>query len=1189
MTTRTIFAFCTLLLWAGNLCAQEQYKIAGPYEVVARDGEYRNSKNGSERDMKQALIFAQKGKYKEAARIIDAYATTLQRLDGHDAPLCAIQCYWLVKAMTLVKDHAQRTMHNAQLTFGELGSGSNDVALNCELSIVNCQLMIRRALMPMMEKFEADSPYANGNWGAIVNRLRMACAIFLEDNTMYRASMDYFLHANDNGALPHYISETGQCQETGRDQAHAQLGLAALCDICEMAWEQGDDLWGALDNRLMKGIEYTARYNLGYDVPFKTWQDCTGLYCDWTEPGAMKRGCIQNIYDLPYRHYVGRRGLRMPYTKELLALQKKAEKQGKVKRGIESNEFQVPGVTEGQKLHQVFTYPAPAGAPLKHDYEVYVQPRGGKEWTRIDTYMAKVNAPIGNNKHKVSEISYVMFDFTGDVYVRVITKKKKYKTARIRPDYRGTIANVQNDSTVQFLLFQPENLSVEFDGDITSNLLVFTSRPPVSREEAERKATQQGHQFVCYEPGLYTQDSIAVGSNTTVYLAGGSYFTGNFAIKDAHDVSILGRGIARPARGYFGCYVHNSRNVLIDGLIVNTCPVGGSDGVTLHDVRSISHPGWGDGLNVFASSNVLFDRVFCRNSDDCTTAYATRKGFTGSTRNVRMRNSTLWADVAHPIFIGLHGNPASPDSIVGLRYENIDILCQSEPQVDYQGCLAINCGDDNAVKDVVFDNIRIENIHQGSLLHVKVGYNQKYCTAPGRSVENVTFRNIRYYGQTPSMSIIAGYDEGHKVRNIVFEGLKINGQTLHDDMPGKPRWYQTTDYVPLFVGNHVENISFARQSEPLSVGKQLSYCSLQVDKALEALRPYDFSRMPRNIMPSEKTWNLRQATPEEWCSGFWPGILWMTFDFNKSEAVHKAAAGYTEAIRPIIEAPVYDHDLGFITIGACLKGYEATKAPEYKRLGLRAADSLATLFNDKAGTMLSWPRHVGDYGGHNTIMDNMINLELLFWAAENGGSQHLKEMAVRHAETTMKHHFRPDGSCYHVAVYDTVTGKFRQGLTHQGYNDRSMWSRGQAWAIYGYTMVYRYTRDPRFLDFAQKVADIYLRRLKESSDDMVPLWDMDDPRGLSAPKDASAACVVASALLELCQYAPTKGYFDEAQRMLCQLSTERYQSRNANVSFLLHSTGHHPAGSEIDASIVYADYYYIEALLRYKRLLNSSL
>ena len=794
---RTYYLFCLLFFLASSAEAQvtENYKMAGPYEVVARDGEYRASKGGSERDMKAAYDLAKAGleinydvtadnMTRQALSIVNAYAKTLQRIDGHDAPLCLIQGYNLVRAMTILEQH----------------------------KTPEWDAMVRRAFLPVIDKFDADSPYANGNWGAIVNRMRMACAIYLHDDDLYKAAVDYYLHANDNGSLPKYISETGQCQETGRDQAHAQLGLDALCQTCEMAWQKGDDLWGALDNRLMKGLEYTARYNLGYDVPFERWTDCTGLYNDWTEPGAMQRGKIREIYNEAYQHYVGEKGLKMPYVKKILDLQAKAEKQGKVTANTESRVFTVPGVKEGTKLHQVFTYDAPEGAPLKHDYEVFIQPRGSKDWTRIDTYMAKVNAPIGNNKHKVCEISYAFFDFTGDVFVRVVCKDKKYKQARVRPDYRGVIANVQNDSTVQFLLFQPENVSVEFDGSITDNLLLFTSKPPMPVDEARAEAKRQGREFVYYAPGLYTEDSIVVQSNTTYYLAGGAYFTGTFAINKVHDANILGRGVARPPKGYEGCHVYRSRNVLVEGLILNTCPIGESHDVTLHDVKSISFPQWGDGLNVFGGcTDILYDRVFCRNSDDCTTAYATRKGFRGSVNGVTMRNSTLWADVAHPIMIGIHGigdKSEVSDSICNLRYENIDILCQSEPQVDYQGCLAINCGDNNVVKDVVFDNIRIENIHQGSLFHVKTCYNSKYCSAPGRSVENVLFRNIRYYGQQPYMSIISGYDEDHKVRNITFEGLKINGRAIYDKMPGKPGWYQTADFVPAYVDAHVENLIF---------------------------------------------------------------------------------------------------------------------------------------------------------------------------------------------------------------------------------------------------------------------------------------------------------------------------------------------------------------------------------------------
>jgi len=383
------------------------------------------------------------------------------------------------------------------------------------------------------------------------------------------------------------------------------------------------------------------------------------------------------------------------------------------------------------------------------------------------------------------------------------------------------------------------------------------------------------------------------------------------------------------------------------------------------------------------------------------------------------------------------------------------------------------------------------------------------------------------------------------------------------------------------------------QARKLNPDKQLRYCHKQVIKALSHLQQadgtYDYTQEPRNILSTDtqQGWNCRKAIAEEWCSGFWPGILWMDYAANGNHSVRRAAEGYTEVLGYLSQRPAYDHDLGFIIINSYLKGYEQNHSAAYKQVALDAANNLATLYNPTVGTILSWPRHVKDYKGHNTIMDNMINLELLFWAAENGGRPRLRDIAIRHAETTMQHHFRPDGSCYHVAVYDTLTGKFLRGVTHQGYADSSMWSRGQSWAIYGYTMVYRYTRDERFLEWAQKVTDIYLKRLHETSNNWIPLWDMDDPRGLAAPRDASAACVVASALIELSGYVPEeKGleYLNAARGMLTDLSSKHYQSRKHNVSFLMHSTGHHPAGSEIDASIIYADYYYIEALTRLKNI-----
>lgn len=398
-------------------------------------------------------------------------------------------------------------------------------------------------------------------------------------------------------------------------------------------------------------------------------------------------------------------------------------------------------------------------------------------------------------------------------------------------------------------------------------------------------------------------------------------------------------------------------------------------------------------------------------------------------------------------------------------------------------------------------------------------------------------------------------------------------------------------------------------AQSLNVDKQLKYCNSQVKKALKhlAAKGPDYTMEARNILLGETEWNCRKARTDEWCSGFWPGVLWMDYDASGKLKVENgkllaAAKAYTQPIiDDIISQPVFDHDLGFITINSLIKGYEVTKSEEYRSQILKAANELTKLYNPRVGTILSWPRHIKDFGGHNTIMDNMINTELLYWASEHGGSKELAEIAKKHAETTMKNHFRPDGSCYHVAVYDTISGKLKYCKTHQGYADYSMWSRGQAWAIYGYTMTYRYTKDQQFLDFAQKVTDIYLKRLHETSDDWVPLWDMDarpDAQDAAHPstadgsyngivKDASTAATIASALLELSQYVTgTKSaeYKRAAIGMLTDLSTARYQSRSQNDAFLMHSVGNHPAGSEIDCSIVYADYYYIEALLRLKAM-----
>ena len=375
------------------------------------------------------------------------------------------------------------------------------------------------------------------------------------------------------------------------------------------------------------------------------------------------------------------------------------------------------------------------------------------------------------------------------------------------------------------------------------------------------------------------------------------------------------------------------------------------------------------------------------------------------------------------------------------------------------------------------------------------------------------------------------------------------------------------------------------------VDEALKYCSTQTNRTLDELKgdsSINYSMMPRNILNGEKVWNCRKVSREEWTGGFWPGVLWYDYEASGDPRIKAEAEKFTNSLEFISKNSAYDHDLGFLMFTSYGNAYRLTGNQSYKKVLLDAADTLATLFNPKVGTILSWPREVkAKSWPHNTIIDNMINLELLFWAAKNGENKSLYNIAVSHANKTMQCHFKPDYSCYHVVVYDTITGNCIKGVTHQGYSDNSMWARGQGWAIYGFTVCYRETKDPKYLEFVQKLADIYLERLPS---DYIPYWDFDAPDIPNAPRDASAAAVVASGLLELSTYLKNeKGdrYKDAAIKMLKSLSTSAYQSGDTNPSFLLHSTGHYPNHSEIDASIIYADYYYIEALLRLKKLNNG--
>ncbi|MDF9829785.1 glycosyl hydrolase family 28 protein [Parabacteroides sp. PF5-6] len=457
---------------------------------------------------------------------------------------------------------------------------------------------------------------------------------------------------------------------------------------------------------------------------------------------------------------------------------------------------------QGHAENQLVTYPAPKGAALNDDFTVRARIPGG-EWQEVSPYLIKVDE-VKDTKHHVEEASMASFDMSGTVEVSVTYNRGKIETAKVRPLSYQITPRIEENKII-FTLDQPRNLSVEVNNDIFHNLHLFAN--PVETEKPDPKDKD----VIYFGPGIHQlkENKLEIPSGKTVYVAGGAVLMGQLLVENVRDVRIMGRGIIDHTVK-MGIHLANARNIYVEGLYTTQCATGGCDSVTIRNLKSISYYGWGDGMNVFASNNVLYDGVFCRNSDDCTTVYATRKGFKGGCKNITMQNSTLWADVAHPIFIGLHSETEDFEVIENLKYINIDILDHKEKQVDYQGCLAINAGDNNLIRKVRFENIRIENFRQGQLVNLRIFYNKKYCTAPGMGIEDVLFKDISYTGENAEISIIAGYNEERKVKNIRFQNLRINGQLIYDEMPGKPAWYKTSDMCRFFIGEHVEDVTFTK-------------------------------------------------------------------------------------------------------------------------------------------------------------------------------------------------------------------------------------------------------------------------------------------------------------------------------------------------------------------------------------------
>ncbi|MDM1297496.1 glycoside hydrolase family 88 protein [Empedobacter falsenii] len=380
----------------------------------------------------------------------------------------------------------------------------------------------------------------------------------------------------------------------------------------------------------------------------------------------------------------------------------------------------------------------------------------------------------------------------------------------------------------------------------------------------------------------------------------------------------------------------------------------------------------------------------------------------------------------------------------------------------------------------------------------------------------------------------------------------------------------------------IVTISLNAQSKKMQMTKLISdnfqFANQQYKTLMQGLpndkMPQTFNATTGKVINMERTW---------WCTGFYPGSLWLIYEQTKDPIIKQEAERTLKVIEPN-QTYTGNHDLGFMMFCSFGNAYRITKKPEYKTIIFNSAEALYSRYRPTIPAIQSWDKNTRF--DCPVIIDNMMNLEMLNWVTLNGGDKKYEETSIKHSDTTMKNHFRTDFSSYHVIDYDINTGNVLKKKTWQGYSDDSAWSRGQSWGLYGYTMMYRFTKNKKYLDFAQNIAGFILNH-PNLPKDKIPYWDYNDPNIPNAPRDASAAALMASAFLELAQYTKGKDktlYKENAEQILVNLSSDAYRAKlGENGGFILmHSTGALPLKSEIDVPLVYADYYFLEALGRYK-------
>ncbi len=345
--------------------------------------------------------------------------------------------------------------------------------------------------------------------------------------------------------------------------------------------------------------------------------------------------------------------------------------------------------------------------------------------------------------------------------------------------------------------------------------------------------------------------------------------------------------------------------------------------------------------------------------------------------------------------------------------------------------------------------------------------------------------------------------------------------------------------------------------------------------------PIDSSAIPRTMIVA--TGVVKKVPSKDWTSGFFPGNLWQIYQLTGDVRFKEKAAIWNA----FIEKEKFNgktHDMGFKVYCSFGKGLLVEKNEKYKAIVIKSAQTLITRFNPKIGAIRSWD-HNKESWDFPVIIDNMLNLELLFEASKLSGDTKFRNIAIQHANTTLKNHFRKDNSCFHVVDYDTITGAVRSRGTHQGFNNQSSWARGQSWAVYGFTMAYRYTKNKEYLKQAEATAKYYINN-KNMPVDGIAYWDFNDTSIPNSPRDVSSAAVMASALIELYSFTKNKTYLNYANKVINTLSTDNYLlNESVKGPFILdHSTGNWPKKDEIDQPITYADYYFLEAIIRKQAL-----